>query len=171
MEKLIYARVYQYIDKNKILFNTKYSFRNKHSCDQALIELTGEILQAKEQNLKSAALFLDLSKAFDTLDHDILLSKLERYGIRGICNNWFRSYLSGCSLKANVRTSEHTVTTSEKFVINYGTTQGSCLGPLLFILFTNDIQLLPLFSSIILFADDTTLLSSAQNDKLLRFYL
>ena len=171
LEKLIYVQVYQYIDKNKILFNSQYGFRNKHSCEQALIELTGEIIQAKEQNLKSTALFLDLSKAFDTLDHEILLSKLKRYGIRGVCNNWFQSYLSGRSLKANVRTSEHTVTASEKFVINYGTARGSCLGPLLFILFTNDIQTLPLFSSIILFADNTTLLSSAQNDKLLRFYL
>ena len=138
MEKLIYAQVYQYIDKNKILFNSQCGFRNKHSCEQALIELTSEIIQAKEQNLKSAALFLDLSKAFDTLDHKILLSKLERYGIQGVCNDWFQSYLSGRSLKANVRTSEHTVTASEKFVINYGTAQGSCLGPLFFILFTNE---------------------------------
>ena len=171
LEKLIYAQVYQYIEKNKILFNSQYSFRNKHSCEQALIELTGEILQAKEWKFKSAALFLDLSKAFDTLDHEILLSKLERYGIWGVCNNWFLSYLSGRSLKANVRTSEHAVTTSDKFTINYGAAQGSCLGPLLFILFTNDIQALPLFSSIILFADDTTLLSSTQNDQLLRFHL
>ena len=87
MEKLIYARVYQYIDKNEILFNSRYGFRNKHSCEQALIALTGEIIQAKEHNLKNVALFLDLSKAFDTLDHEILLSKLERCGIRGICNN------------------------------------------------------------------------------------
>ena len=96
---------------------------------------------------------------------------MEQYGIQGVCNDWFRSYLSGRSLKANVRTSEHTVTTSDKFAIDYGTAQGSCLGPLLFILFTNDIQTLPLFSSIILFADDTTLFSSAKNDQLLRFHL
>ena len=163
LEKIIYTRVYNYFEKHEILFNSQYGFRSKHSCEQALIELTGKLIQAKENKLKSAALFLDLSKAFDTLNHEVLLSKLERYGIRGLCNDWFQSYLSGRTLKANVRTSEHVVTKSDTF----GTAQGSCLGPLLFILYINDIQLLPLFSNVILFADDTTLFASARNDQLL----
>ena len=66
LEKIIYTRVYNYIEKHKILFNSQYGFRSKHSCEQALIELTGKLIQAKENKLKSAALFLDLSKAFDT---------------------------------------------------------------------------------------------------------
>ena len=70
-------------------------------------------------------------------------------------------------MKDNVRTSEHVVNKSDTFKITYGTAQGSCLGPLLFILYTNDIQLLPLFSNVILFADDTTLFASARNDQLL----
>ena len=77
LEKIIYTRVYNYIEKHKILFNSQYGFRSKHSCEQALIELRGELIQAKENKLKSAALFLDLSKAFNTLNHEVLLSKLE----------------------------------------------------------------------------------------------
>ena len=75
------------------------------------------------------------------------------------------------SLIAKVQTSKNTVTKSDNFAISYGTAQGSCLGPLLFILFTNDIQLLPTFSSIILFVDDTTLFNSTKNDQLLQFSL
>ena len=89
LEKLIYSQVYHFIDQEKILYKSQYGFRSKHSCEQALIELAGELIQAREQKLESAALFLDLSKAFGTLDHEVLLAKLERYGIRGICNDWF----------------------------------------------------------------------------------
>ena len=163
LEKIIYICVYDFLEKEKILYNSQYGFRSKHSCKQAILELTGKILQAKEQNLESAALFLDLSKAFDTLDHEVLLVKLERYGIRGICNDWFHSYLSNRTLTTKVQTNVNEITKSDSYDINYGTTQGSCLGPLLFILFTNDIYLLPTFSSIILFADDTTLFNSAKN--------
>ena len=101
----------------------------------------------------TAALFLDLSKAFDTLNHEVLLKKLERYGIRGICNDWFGNYLSNRSLKAKIQTADHEIKRSDNFDISYSTAQGSCLGPLLFIIFTNDIYLLPTFSKIILFAD------------------
>ena len=133
------------------------------------MELTGKILKEKDQNLNSAALFLDLSKAFDTLIHDVLLSKLERYGMRGICNDWFHSYLSERSLIAKVQTSDNQIVKSEKFDITYGKAQGSSSGPLLFILFSNDIHLPPTFSNIVLFADDTTLLNSTKHLEFLKF--
>ena len=92
-------------------------------------------------------------------------------GIRGITNSWFESYLSGRSLVAKVTTSENNTTYSDAFDISFGTAQGSCLGPLLFLLFCNDIHLLPLYSQLILFADDTTLFNSHKSEKFLEYML
>ena len=119
----------------------------------------------------SCALFLDLSKAFDTLNHDVLLKKLDLYGIRGICNDWFRNYLSGRSLVCKLNTLENTVIKSDIFNITYGTAQQSCLGPLLFILFMNDIHLLPTYSTLILFADDTTLYNCHRKIQFLKYMM
>ena len=93
LEKLIYKRVYKFLDKYEILYKSQYRFCTQHSCGQAIPELTGKLLQAKEARLNSASVFLDLSKAFDTLDHQVMIQKLERYGIRGTANAWFASYL------------------------------------------------------------------------------
>ena len=81
LEKIIYKRIYNYLDKNNILYESQYGFRNKRSCEQAITELLGHILQAKESNHQSASVFLDLSKAFNTLNHEVLLRKLDQYGI------------------------------------------------------------------------------------------
>ena len=101
----------------------------------------------------------------------MLLCKLEKIGICGIANNWFKSYLSGQSLVAKVTTSENKITYSDAFDISFGTAQGSCLGPLLFLLFCNDIHLLPLYSQLILFADDTTLFNSHKSEMYLEYML
>ena len=171
LEKLIYKRVYSFLETNNILFSSQYGFRTKRSCEQAIMEVVGYALQAKNNKEKCACLYLDLSKAFDTLDHTILLKKLNNYGIRGKANLWFQNYLSNRSLIAKVTTSPNKVVKSERFDITYGTAQGSCLGPLLFILFVNDIHHLPIYSKLILFADDTTLFNSHYCSKYLRFML
>ena len=171
LEKRIYIRLYSYLEKYNLLYDSQYGFQSKRSCKQAIAELTGYVLQSKNHREKSAALFLDLSKAFDTLDHNILLMKLERYGIRGIANTWFKSYLENRSLVAKVSTSSNQVVRSDRFNISYGAAQGSCLGPLLFIIFVNDMHLLPLYSKIILFADDTTIFNSHSSLKYLQFTL
>ena len=106
--------------------------------------------------------YLDLSKAFDTLDHTLLLKKLEKYGIRGVALLWYKSYLMARTLKSKVNTSDGLVY-SKPYDIEYGTLQGSCLGPLLFLLFTNDLHLHLLYSSCILFADDTTIFYSGKS--------
>ena len=123
----------------------------------------GRILQTREKGEHPANIFLDLSKAFDMLNHNILLKKLERLGIHGISNDWFQSYLSGRSLVAKVTTAERKTVFSDVYDISYGTAHSSCLGPLLFLLFCNDIHQLPLYSHLILFADDTTVFNSHES--------
>ena len=140
LEKLMYKRVFPFISRYDILYRSQYWFHSHCSCEQTIQELLGRILQAKEDSHKAASIFLDLSKVFNTLDHDVL-SKLERYGIHGPSLNLFTSYLQGRSLVAKVQVSHSKIVYSKKFNIDYGTAQGSCLGLLLFIIFCNDIYI------------------------------
>ena len=171
LEKIMYTRLYRYLETQNLLYPSQYGFRTKRSCEQAIMELVGNILQSKNRNEHCASVFLDLSKAFDTLDHTILLQKLERYGIRGIALEWFRNYLKDRSLVAKITTGPNVTVKSESYKITYGAAQGSCLGPLLFIIYMNDIHLLPVYSSIILFADDTTIFNSHKSAKFLKYML
>ena len=94
LEKIMYSRVYSFLDTTNQFCKSQYGFRTNHSCENAISELIGHILKGKENNKLTACVFLDLSKAFDTIKHEVLLSKLERYGIRGVALKWFKSYLS-----------------------------------------------------------------------------
>ena len=90
----MYKRVLKYLDKHNMLFQSQYGFRKKHSTNLATIELMTKILQAIDNNEYTIGVFLDLAKAFDTVNHEILLTKLEHYGIRGIALEWFKNYLT-----------------------------------------------------------------------------
>ena len=172
LEKFIYQRVYKFQDNNNIFFKKQYGFRAKHSCEHAIQDLCGNIINNKEQGLQTAAIFLDLSKAFDTISHDIQLKKLEIYGIRGVCNKWFESYLTKRILQVKCKTlSRNNIETSNRYQIKHGTAQGSCLGPLLFNIFCNDIQYNIEKSNLILFADDTTIYASHRNTTYLNYIL
>ena len=172
LEKCIYQRVYKFLNINNIFFKKQYGFRAKHSCEHAIQDLCGNIISKKEEGLQTAAIFLDLSKAFDTLSHDILLKKLDIYGIRGICNKWFESYLTNRNIQVKCKTlSSNNIETSNRYQIKYGTAQDSCLGPLLFNIFCNDIHYNIEYSNLILFADDTTIYASHRNSTYLNYIL
>ena len=93
VEKVVYERVYQFLVKTGQLCETQYGFRPKHSCEHAIAQVTGSIIKNLECNKNTIAVMLDLSKAFNTIDHKIMIQKLELFGVRGVCLNWFRSYL------------------------------------------------------------------------------
>ena len=164
LEKIIYSRVYSFLNTTNQFFISQYGFRTNHSCENAISELIGHIIKGKENNKSTACVFLDLSKAFDTIKHDVLLAKLERYGIRGVALNWFKSYLSDRKIRVKC-TVESTGKTeySKEYPITFGTPQGSCLGPLIFLLFNNDLHRAIMYSNVILFADDTTLYITNHN--------
>ena len=91
----MYNRLLKYLDQNNILFPSQYGFRRKHSTNLATIELITKISLAIDNNEYTFGVFLDLAEAFDTVNHEILLRKLDHYGIRGIVNKWFKNYLTG----------------------------------------------------------------------------
>ena len=133
--------------------------------------MVGKVLQARNEDKYCAGIFLDLSKAFDTLDHHLLLQKMEKYGIRGLTLDWFKSYLSNRTIVVKIIDQSYRIYYSTQHPITYGTAQGSCLGALLFIIFCNDIHRLDLYGSLILFADDTTLISTNKSKKYLEFQM
>ena len=170
LEKLVYKRTYNFLTANNSLYTSQYGFRSKHSCENAVTELVSEIVKNQSRQKHTIAIFLDLSKAFDTLQHNVLYKKLEKYGIRGVCLKWFESYLSGRSLNVKcVPSSTGKIERSETFQINVGTPQGSCLGPLLFLIFCNDLHIHLELCSSILFADDTTIYKSHSNLNFLKW--
>ena len=130
-------------------------------------ELIGQIVKGHEGQEHTAAIFLDLSKAFDTLNHELLLKKLEIYGIRGIALDLFSSYLKDHSMRVKYQgTSKATYSAWQK--ITHVAPQGSCLGPLLFLIFCNDLNLNLTYLSCIQFADDTTLYYTHKNLRVLQ---
>ena len=164
LEKIMYKRTYSFLESSGQIYKSQYGFRTAHSCENAICDLVSEIIKGKQDGMYTLAVFLDLSKAFDSLEHDVLLKKLYKYGIRGVSFNWFKSYLHGRQMrvKCNIASSGKTEY-SNYMKVSYGTPQGSCLGPLIFLIFTNDLHRHLVYSSSKLFADDTTLYKTHRN--------
>ena len=157
LERIVYKRTFQFITDTGQLYESQYGFRKNHSCNDAISELLGEILHNLENNKYTVAIYLDLSKAFDTLQHSVILKKLECYGIRGKCLEWFTSYFKDRYMSVKIQTQSGIIEKSDLKTVEYGAPQGSCLGPLVFLLFCNDLYLHIDHLNSIQFADDTTL--------------
>ena len=170
IEKIVYKRTYNFLNESGQLYTSQYGFRSGNSCQDAVAELVGEITRNKDMGLHTIGVFLDLSKAFDTLEHQVLLDKLSKYGIRGTPLDWFRSYLTGRKLRVKCMIeSTQKQEYSDYCDVEYGTPQGSCLGPLLFLVFVNDLHRNLELCYDIQFADDTTIYKGHRNMRYLKW--
>ena len=159
-EKIMFNRVNTFLEKNECLYQLQFGFRGKHSTNHALINIIDTISEALDKNKVACGIFVDFQKAFDTVNHEILIKKLSHYGIRGNINNWFKSYLKDRKQFVSILGYESDLST-----LSHGVPQGSVLGPLLFLIYINDLNKAIKHSTVYHFADDTNMLKIANSHK------
>ncbi len=153
----MHSRVLKFLESNQSLIDNQYGFRPGRSCEHALLNAQNTILHSLCKKQIALLLLIDFSKAFDTIEHSILLNKLQHYGIRGLALKWFQSYLSN---RQQFVTINGTNSTTNR--ITYGVPQGSILGPLLFIIYINDLPNVAKLAKFILYADDANIIVTGE---------
>ena len=149
IEKFIHEQASSFLSNNELLYNYQSGFRKNHSTDSCLTFLHDKILKGFDKGLMTGMILVDLQKAFDTIDHDILLKKLSAIGFSNHTIGWFKSYLSNQLFRVNVENCY-----SDPSNIKCGVPQGSILGPLFFFLYMNDMAQ-DIKSNLYLYADDS----------------
>ena len=152
LEKIMHKRLSNFLEINEILHPLQFGFRSKHSTSHTLISMTETIRKTIDGGNYGCGIFINLKKAFDTVNHSILLKKLEHYGVRGTPLLWFESYLSNRKQYVSVNGN-----TSDELIITHGVPQGSVLGPLLSLMFINDLPNVSKHLTFYLFEDDTNI--------------
>ncbi len=158
MERIMYGQLYNYLTKFGLLSESQFGFRKFHSTATALLDCTNEWYVNLDRKLFNLVVFIDLKKAFDTVDHHILLKKLELYGVKGQALSFLKSCLTNRSQKCKM----NGFVSSER-LIKCGVPQGSILGPLLFLLYINDLPECLNTTTPRPFADDTNLTASGDS--------
>jgi hypothetical protein len=165
-ERIIHQQLYDYLQKHSILHPVQSGFRPNHTTQDVLVGMVDVWRKALDENKLVGAVMIDLSKAFDSVNHTILLKKLERYGVIGTEGQWFKSYLADRKQRVCVTDGK-----SKWTDVRQGVPQGSILGPLLFILYVNDLPLATSHCHMMQYADDTTLYCEEYDSAVLRFKL
>lgn len=158
LEKAVHGQLYSYLTDNKLLSPKQFGFRRKTSTAIATAKFTDDILHSMDKGLLTGVVYLDLAKAFDTVNHSLLLSKLSAFGVDSSECEWFRSFLHNRSQITVCNGSQ-----SNKELVPIGVAQGSILGPLMFILFINDLPTCLKHCNISMYADDTALFYSSKS--------
>ena len=149
----MYKRLHTFLNKNNVIYNLQFGFRQQYSTSHVLINKTENIRKSLDDGNTGRGVFVDLQKAFDTVDHEILLEKLSHYGICAVSNDWFKSCLSNCNQYVSINGYG-----SGFSALNCGVPQRSVLGPLPFLLYINDLNQAIKLCKVHHFADDTHLL-------------